>query len=64
LLHEGLLGVIRQAVSLGPAGLRSLPYGVVAISAMALTFLIAHLSWAHFVKPLVSFSHRYKYGKP
>lgn len=64
LLHEGILGLVRQFVLLGPPGVSALPYGAVAISAMALTIFIAHVSWVHFEKPLVAFSHRYRYGPP
>ena len=64
LLHEGILGLVRQAVYLGPPSVSALPYGVVSVTALAITIFIAHISWKHFEKPLVAFSHRYKYGQP
>jgi peptidoglycan/LPS O-acetylase OafA/YrhL len=61
LFHEGVLDFTLRTVSLGTRFAGSFPYGLAALSAMAVTICLAYMSWQHFEKPLVHFSHRYKY---
>jgi peptidoglycan/LPS O-acetylase OafA/YrhL len=64
LLHEGILDFLRCAIATMPGFLRSCPYEVVALVSIGVTILMAQLSWQKFEKPLVDFSHRYKYNQP
>jgi peptidoglycan/LPS O-acetylase OafA/YrhL len=61
LLHEGVLDFLRRAFVSMPGPLRACPYGLVALASLAVTVVLAQLSWTKLEKPFVDFSHKYKY---
>src|SRR5271165_2873385 len=63
LLHEEILDIGLRVASFSLKTIAVPIYVIVALLCLTVTFLLAYLSWEKFEKPIVTFSHRYKYER-